>query len=137
MTDVNAWNAKIIEEFRTNGGEMSGQFAGLPLLLLHTKGAKSGAERVNPITYLEDAEHMYVFASKAGADSNPDWYYNLVANPKVKVEVGTRTYDVTATPLTGEERDRIYAIQAERYPNFKEYQEKTSRVIPVVELVAG
>jgi deazaflavin-dependent oxidoreductase (nitroreductase family) len=89
------------------------------------------------MTYLEDGEHMYVFASKAGADSSPDWYYNLVANPKVKVEFGTKTFDVTAKPVTGAERDRIYAMQAERYPNFKEYQDKTSRVIPVVELIAS
>jgi deazaflavin-dependent oxidoreductase (nitroreductase family) len=136
VSDVNAWNAKIIEEFRANEGKLSGDFADKPFLLLHTTGAKTGTERVNPVAYLEDGDRMFVFASKAGADSNPDWYHNLVANPRVTVEVGTKTYDVTAKPLTGADRDRIYAIQGEHMPGFKEYQEKTSRIIPVVELIA-
>lgn len=136
MSDVNDWNAKVIEEFRANDGKLSGQFAGLPLLLLHTTGARSGKERVNPMTFLKDEGHTYVFASKAGADSHPDWYYNLVANPRVRVEIGSLTFEATAAPVTGSERDRIYSIQAEGFPNFKEYQEKTLRVIPVVQLVA-
>lgn len=135
MTDVNAWNTKIIDEFRSNEGRVAGPFENAPLLLLHTTGAKSGAERVNPMMYLEVDGHVYVFASKAGADTNPDWYHNLLANPKVTVERGTSRYDATAREVTGADRDELYAIQSERYPNFKEYEEKTSRVIPVVELV--
>jgi deazaflavin-dependent oxidoreductase (nitroreductase family) len=128
------WNAKIIEEFRANHGEVGGPFEGAPLLLLHTTGARSGLERVSPIMYLDLDGHRYVFASKAGADSHPDWYRNLIANPAVTVEVGAETYGATAAPVAGEDRDRIYAEQARRYPGFAEYQTKTSRVIPVVEL---
>lgn len=134
MSDVNDWNTKIIEEFRSNGGKVGGNFEGAPLLLLHTTGAKSGAERVNPMMYLDLDGHRYVFASKAGADTNPDWYRNLVANPSVRVEVGDETYDATASVVTGDDRDRIYSEQSRRYPGFAEYQQKTSRRIPVVEL---
>ncbi|HLI53055.1 MAG TPA: nitroreductase family deazaflavin-dependent oxidoreductase [Acidimicrobiales bacterium] len=132
MSDVNDWNARIIEEFRTNGGRVGGQFEGAPLLLLHTIGARSGKERVNPMMYLDLDGGRYVFASKAGADRNPDWYHNLLAHPDVTVEVGSDTYRAHATPVTGEERDRIYAEQVRRYPGFGEYQQKTKRVIPVI-----
>ncbi len=135
MSDTLDWNRKVIEEFRANKGRMSGQFEGAPLLLIHTKGARSGQERVNPVMYLDLDGHRYVFASKAGADTNPDWYYNLVASPRVTVEVGDDTYAADAAPVTGAERDKVYTEQARRYPGFAEYQEKTSRVIPVVELV--
>jgi deazaflavin-dependent oxidoreductase (nitroreductase family) len=128
------WNTKIIDEFRANHGKVDGPFEGAPVLLLHTTGARSGRERVNPMMYLDLDRGRYVFASKAGADSHPDWYYNLVANPAVTVEVGAETYRATATPVSGEDRDRIYAEQARRYPGFAEYQAKTRRVIPVVEL---
>jgi deazaflavin-dependent oxidoreductase (nitroreductase family) len=131
---VSDWNTKIIEEFRANEGKVGGQFAGAPLLLLHTTGARSGRERVNPMMYLDLDGRRYVFASKAGADTNPDWYRNLVAHPEVTVEVGTESYAATAVPLTGEERDRIYDEQARRYNGFAEYAERTERVIPVVEL---
>ncbi len=134
MTEVSDWNSKIIEEFRANEGRVGGPFEGAPVLLLHTTGAKSGKERVNPMMHLDLDGNRYVFASKAGADTSPDWYHNLVANPKVTVEVGTETYSATATPVTGNERDRIYAEQASRYQGFAEYEEKTKRVIPVVEL---
>ena len=129
------WNAKIIEEFRTNQGRVGGNFEGAPMCLLHTTGARSGAERVNPMMYLELDGRRFVFASKAGAATNPDWYHNLVADPSVEVEVGTSTYRATAVPLTGEERDRIYDEQARRYPGFAEYQAKTSRMIPLFELI--
>jgi deazaflavin-dependent oxidoreductase (nitroreductase family) len=135
MTDVHEWNRQIIEEFRANQGVVGGQFAGAPILLLHTTGARSGQERVNPMMYLDLDGHRYVFASKAGADSHPDWYHNLVANPQVTVEVGTETYEATAVVVSGADRDRIYAEQARRFPGFAEYQQKTTRVIPVVELV--
>ena len=128
------WNAKIIEEFRTNEGRVGGNFEGAPMCLLHTTGARSGAERVNPMMYLDLDGRRFVFASKGGADTSPDWYHNLVAHPSVEVEVGTTTYPATAVPVTGEERDRIYAEQARRYSGFAQYQAKTSRVIPVVEL---
>lgn len=132
--DRRSWNEKIIDEFRANEGRVGGNFEGAPMLLLHTTGAKSGLERVNPMMYLREDGHMYVFASKAGADVNPDWYHNLVANPEVTVEIGTETRAATAVPVTGAERDRIYARQSELYPRFGEYQSKTSRTIPVVEI---
>ncbi len=134
MTEVRDWNAKIIEEFRANEGRVGGPFEGSPVLLLHTTGAKSGRERVNPMMYLDLDGQRYVFASKAGADTNPDWYHNLVAHPTVSVEVGTETYKAVATPVTGDDRDRIFSEQARRYAGFAEYAEKTTRVIPVVEL---
>lgn len=134
MSDTNDWNARIIEEFRANGGRVGGQFEGAPMLLLHTTGARSGQERVNPMMYLDFENRRFVFASKAGADTHPDWYHNLVAHPEVSVEAGTETYQATAVPVAGDERDRIYAEQARRYPGFADYAAKTSRVIPVVEL---
>lgn len=135
MPEVNDFNQKVIEEFRASGGRLGGGFEGSPLLLLHTTGAKSGAERVAPVMYLELDGRRFVFASKAGNPKSPDWYHNLVANPAVSVEVGSETYAATARPVTGDERDSLYAEQAKRYPVFAEYQEKTDRVIPVVELV--
>jgi deazaflavin-dependent oxidoreductase (nitroreductase family) len=132
---LNGWNAKIIEEFRANSGVVGGQFTGAPVLLLHTKGARSGKQRVTPMMYLDLDGHVYVFASKAGADTNPDWFHNLVTNPEVTFEIGSEEVTGTAVPVAGDERGRIYAVQAERFPGFAEYQDKTSRVIPVVELV--
>jgi deazaflavin-dependent oxidoreductase (nitroreductase family) len=128
------WNEKIIDEFRENDGKVGGPFDGAPLLLLTTTGAKSGELRTNPIMYLVDGDRLLVFASKSGAPTNPDWYHNIVANPTASVEVGGEHYDVNATVLTGDERDRQYARQAELYPGFAEYQEKTTRTIPVVAL---
>ena len=136
MADDNGgdWNSKIIAEFRANEGRVGGPFEGAPMVLLTTTGAKSGKRRTSPMMYLREDGRTYVFASKAGADTNPDWYHNLVANPEVTAEIGTQTHQATATPVTGPERDRIYAEQAKRYPGFAEYERKTSRVIPVVEL---
>jgi deazaflavin-dependent oxidoreductase (nitroreductase family) len=133
---VNDWNTTVIEEFRSNNGVVGGQFEGAPVLLLHTKGAKSGNERINPMMYLDYEGKRYIFASYAGAPTHPDWYHNLVAHPDVTVEAGTETYEATATPVSLEERDRIYPVQAERYPGFAEYELKTTRKIPVVELTA-
>jgi deazaflavin-dependent oxidoreductase (nitroreductase family) len=104
------------------------------MLLLHTTGAKTGQARVNPMMYLEDNGILHVFASKAGAPTNPDWYHNLIAHPEVTIELGTEKFKATARALGGEERARVYARQAELYPGFKEYEEKTSRVIPVIAL---
>ncbi len=129
------WNASIIAEFREHDGKVGGNFEGAPLLLLHTKGRRTGEERVNPMMYLDLDGRLFVFASKAGADSDPDWFLNLVANPDVTAEIGTEELEFRAIPLEGDERDRVYREQATRYPGFQEYQDKTSRVIPVVELV--
>lgn len=134
MTDPNDWNQAIIKEFRANGGKVGGQFAGAPLLLLTTTGARSGRSHTTPVMYLDDGDRLLVFASKAGAPTNPAWYHNLVANPQVTLEVGTEKYTANATIVTGAERDRLYNQQARKYPGFAEYQEKTSRTIPVVSL---
>ena len=128
------FNAKVVEEFRSNGGRVGGPFEGMPILLLHHRGAKSGVERVNPVVYLQDDGRYVVFASKAGAATNPAWYHNLKAHPQTAIEVGRDTVAVTAREVTGDERDRLFRAQAERVPQFAEYQQKTDRVIPVVVL---
>jgi deazaflavin-dependent oxidoreductase (nitroreductase family) len=128
------WNTEIIEEFRANQGKVGGQFEGAPLLLLHHIGAKSGTEHISPVMYLADGPRYVVFASKGGADTNPAWYHNLLANPDLRVEVGEDTVAVHATEVRGAERDALYATQAQRYPGFADYQKKTTRVIPVVAL---
>lgn len=128
------WNVKIIEEFRANDGKVGGPFAGAPLVLLTTTGARSGKARTNPLMYLPEGERVYVFASKAGAPDNPDWYHNIKKHPIVTVEQGDRTYEAEAVEVTGAERDRLYAEQASRYPGFAEYAEKAERTIPVIEL---
>ncbi len=127
-------NERIIAEFRDNNGQVGGNFAGAPLLLLHTVGARSGQPRINPMMYLEDGDAFLVFASKAGSDRNPDWYWNLRASPDVTIEVVAQTIEVRATELVGPERDTKFGIQAARYPGFAGYQQKTNRVIPVVKL---
>jgi deazaflavin-dependent oxidoreductase (nitroreductase family) len=134
MTDMSDFNQKIIEEFRANGGKVGGPFEGAPVLLLSSIGAKSGERRTTPVMYLPDGERMVIFASKGGAPTNPAWYHNLTANPSASVEVGDDTVEVDAIVTSGEERQRLYARQAELYPQFKEYAEKTTREIPVVAL---
>ncbi|OBA70422.1 cell entry protein [Mycobacterium sp. 1554424.7] len=131
MSDFNRRN---IEEFRANHGRIGGQFEGAPVLLLHSIGARSGEERVSPMMYLPDGERYLVFASAAGADRNPAWYWNLMAHPDASIEVGDEHLDVHAVELTGAERDEKYAEQARRYPGFAEYERKTSRTIPVLAL---
>jgi deazaflavin-dependent oxidoreductase (nitroreductase family) len=126
------WNENVIAEFRANEGRVGGSFEGAPLLLLHSTGARSGQERVNPMMYLAVGDAFAVFASKAGADTNPDWYHNLRAHPEARVEVGTETLDVTARVLDPEERQPIWEEQKRRYPGFADYEAKTDRVIPVV-----
>jgi deazaflavin-dependent oxidoreductase (nitroreductase family) len=128
------FNANIIEEFHANEGRVGGMFEGVPLLLLHHTGAKSGRSRVNPLAYQADDGRYVVFASKGGAPTNPDWYHNLKAQPNVRVEVGTDTIDVVASEATGEERERLFRTQAERVPQFGEYEQRTDRVIPVIVL---
>jgi deazaflavin-dependent oxidoreductase (nitroreductase family) len=128
------FNVSIIDEFRANAGRVGGNFEGAPILLLHTRGARTGEPRVHPTMYLLDGERYLVFASKAGADTNPAWYHNLLANPDTTIEVGGDELAVHATELKGAERDQWYAEQARRYPGFAGYERKTSRVIPVMAL---
>ena len=142
MSDTLDWNAKTIAEFRANEGRVGGNFEGAPMVLLHHRGRKSGREYVNPMMYLPhdtEPDIIYVFATKGGAPTNPDWYHNLTAAGVGIVERGTETYKVTVRELTGAERDRIYAEQARRYPGFAEYARQTAgvRSIPVLELEAG
>jgi deazaflavin-dependent oxidoreductase (nitroreductase family) len=133
------WNNTVIAEFRATGGKVGGNFEGAPVTLLHHRGRKSGMEFVAPVMYLADKSDpatIYVFATKAGAPTNPDWYYNLTAAGTGRVEVGTETYPVDVSELSGDDRDRIYAEQARRYPGFAEYEKKTEgvRTIPVLAL---
>src|ERR1700759_3021237 len=133
-TSPQDFNAQIIERFRANGGQVGAPFEKMPLLLLHHTGAKSVIERVNPLAFARDGDRYVIFASKAGAPTNPDWYHNLKAHPNVQIEVGTDTIDVVAGEAAGEERDRLFGAQAERSPQFADYQAKTARVIPVIVL---
>ena len=128
------FNAKIIDEFRANEGNVGGYFEGAPMVLLTTTGAKSGQVRTNPLVYQADGDRFVVIASKGGAPTDPDWYYNLLANPDVSVEIGSARFDVTATVLTGDERDRAWDAMVAERPGFAEYQAKTDRKIPVVAL---
>lgn len=128
------FNRQIIEEFRANGGETSGPFKGRPLLLLTTTGAKSGEERTTPLVYSRDGDRVVIIASKGGAPTHPAWFHNVSANPEVTVELGTEKFRARASVPDGEERDRLYAQQAAQMPAFSEYQEKTTRRIPVVVL---
>lgn len=134
MPDRQDRNARIIEEFRANEGRVGGYFEGVPILLLHTRGARTGLPRTNPLAYLPDGERFVVIASKGGAPSNPDWFHNLVAHPDVSVEVGTRTVPVRAVVITGAERDELYGRQAARLPAFAEYERRAKRTIPVIAL---
>ena len=134
-TNFNDFNQNIIAEFRANAGKVGGMFEGAPMILVHHIGAKSGVERVAPLVYFAEGERIFIFASKGGADENPAWYHNLVANPKTKVEIGTETFDVVARVLTGAERDEYFAKQVAVAPGFGDYQRKTTRIIPVIELV--
>jgi deazaflavin-dependent oxidoreductase (nitroreductase family) len=132
MGNPNDWNQKVIEEFRANGGKVGGMFEGTPLVLLHTIGAKSQQERINPVACLLDGDRYVVFASKAGAPTNPDWYYNLVAQPLVTVEFGTEQFQARAAVADEPERTQLYNRMAVGRPNFVEYEQKTTRKIPVV-----
>jgi len=132
MAEQEDWNTKIINEFRANHGVVGGMFEGIPLLLFSHKGAKSGTERVNPVAYLKDGDRYAIIASKGGSPKNPAWYHNLIANPQTHLEVGDEKFDASVTEAKGEERDRLYAAMASKVASFKEYQEKTSRTIPVL-----
>jgi deazaflavin-dependent oxidoreductase (nitroreductase family) len=134
MPELNDWNAKIIAEFRANAGKVGGRFANSPMVLITTKGARTGKQRTNPLVCLPDGDHLAIFASKGGAPTNPDWFHNLRANPDVTVEFGAETFAARATIAEGTERDRLFAEQARRFPAFGEYQANTTRTIPVIVL---
>jgi len=132
MNNPNNWNQANIDEFRANSGKVGGRFAGRTLLLLHTVGAKSGQERINPVAYFTNGDRLVIIASKGGAPTNPDWYYNILAHPLVKIEVGTEQFQAQAAVATEPERTRLFNQMAEMMPGFGEYQRKTTRVIPVI-----
>ena len=139
MATASDWNTKIIDEFRDNHGRVGGPFEGAPITLIHYRGRKSGREYVSPVMYLaagDDPDLFYIFATKSGAPDNPQWYYNLTEAGSGNVEVGDEAFAVTVSEVTGEERDRIYAEQASRYPGFAEYAKRTAgiRTIPVLAL---
>jgi deazaflavin-dependent oxidoreductase (nitroreductase family) len=132
MSGMHDFNRTIIDEFRANAGKVSGQFEGAPLLLLHTTGKRTGEERINPMMFKDLGADIAVFASKGGAPTSPDWFYNLVAQPRATVEVGTDTYDVVARVAEGQERDQIWEPWKKAFPGFAEYEAATTRTIPVV-----
>jgi deazaflavin-dependent oxidoreductase (nitroreductase family) len=133
-TDYNEFNRQLIEEFRANGGKVSGMFAGAPLLLLTTTGARSGQPRVAPLAYTTDNDRLVVIASKGGAPTHPDWFYNVRSNPDVTVELGAEAFPARATILQGAERQHLFDQMAAQMPNFAEYQRNTTRQIPVIVL---
>ena len=124
-----------MEEFRANDGKVGGWFEDKTVLILHTTGARSGLERLTPLVYREEGDRVFIFASKGGSHSHPDWYHNLTANPTVSVEIGAGTSSATAAEIVGDERDAVYARQAADLENFAEYQAATDRIIPVIELI--
>jgi deazaflavin-dependent oxidoreductase (nitroreductase family) len=139
MTETTGWNSNTIAEFRANEGRVGGPFEGAPMVLVHHRGRKSGRDYVTPmmcLPYDADDNIIYVFATKGGVPTNPDWYYNLTAAGEGSVERGTESYKITVRELTGAERDRVYADQARRYPGFADYERQTAgiRTIPVLEL---
>jgi deazaflavin-dependent oxidoreductase (nitroreductase family) len=134
VREMSDWNARIIAEFRANEGKVGGQFAGAPMVVLHTTGARTGQERVTPLVYQADGDRVVIFASKAGAPDNPDWYHNLVANPDVTIEVGTETRALRARVAEGDERERLWSRQKQLVPGFADYEANTTRQIPVVVL---
>jgi len=135
MSDLNDRNKKIIDEFRANDGRVGGNFEGKTLLLLHTQGAKSGQERINPLACVKDGDRCVVIASKGGAPTHPDWYYNVIANPQVTVEVGTETFQAEAIVAEEPERTRLYNKMVEVMPGFEGYRRNTTREIPVIVLI--
>ena len=134
MIEAQDRNKGIIDEFRAHDGKVGGRFEGKTLLLLHTQGAKSGQERINPVAYVRDGDRYVVITSKGGAPTNPSWYYNLLANPLVTVEVGNEKFQTRATVAEEPERTRLYNKMVEMMPGFDDYRRKTTRAIPVIVL---
>jgi deazaflavin-dependent oxidoreductase (nitroreductase family) len=132
---ANDWNAQVIAEFRANDGKVGGVFEGAPMVLIHHRGAKTGIERVTPLMCQVDGDRIFIFASKAGAPDNPDWYYNLLAHPDIRIEYGSENgISVRVRELTGAERDEVWERQKREWPQFAGYEEKTDRTIPVLAL---
>jgi deazaflavin-dependent oxidoreductase (nitroreductase family) len=127
-------NKKVIEEFRSNGGKVGGQFAGAPMIIVTHTGAKSGTSYTTPLVFSKDGDKCVIIASKAGSPNNPSWYYNLLAHPEVTLEIGAEKFKAKATEVKGAERDRLFAAQAKMMPQFNDYAKKTSRKIPVFSL---
>ena len=134
INEINARNQRIIDEFRANEGKVGGHFEGKTLLILHTIGARTGKERVKPVAYVRDGERYAVIASKGGAPTNPDWYHNILAHPRLTVEIGTESFQVDANAAEKPEQTRLYNKMVERLPGFNDYRRKTERVILVIEL---
>jgi deazaflavin-dependent oxidoreductase (nitroreductase family) len=134
MSELNDFNQRVIREFRANQGKVSGQLANMPVLLLTMTGARSGRTITKPLVYTTDGDRLVVIASFAGAPKHPAWYHNLVANPEATVELGSERFRVRATVTSGEERQRLFNRQAQQMPIFVEYQQKTTRQIPVIVL---
>jgi deazaflavin-dependent oxidoreductase (nitroreductase family) len=132
MSELNDFNQKVITEFRANQGKVGGQMAGMPVLLLTTTGNKTGRTLTKPLAYTKDGDHLFVIASFAGSPKNPAWFNNLSANPTVTIEVGTERFQARARIANGEERDRLFKLQADKIAIFYDYQKKTTRQIPVV-----
>jgi len=130
--EYNNFNQQIIAEFRANEGKVGGQFAGGNMLLLTTTGAKSGQPRIAPLAFTRDGDRIIIVASKGGAPTNPDWYYNLVAHPEVILEVGTEQFAALASVAEGAERERLFAQVVAQMPGFGEYQRNTTRLLPVI-----
>jgi deazaflavin-dependent oxidoreductase (nitroreductase family) len=134
MSSRNERNKNVIEEFRANAGRVGGPFGGMKLLILHTVGAKSSQPRLNPLATIADGDRYVIVASKAGADSHPDWYHNIVANPEVSVELGTEKFQARAEVTSEPERTELFGRVVANYPRFADYERKTDRVIPVITL---
>jgi len=130
--NLNDWDRQIVAEFRANGGNVGGQFAGVPLLVLTTTGAKSGEPRISPLAYLSEGGRIYIFAGNRGAPTNPNWYHNLIAHPNVTVELGTETFEARAIVTASTEWDRLGNIQLQKLPGLAALQEKLTRKVPVV-----
>jgi deazaflavin-dependent oxidoreductase (nitroreductase family) len=129
---ANDFNEQVIDEFRANGGKVGGAFEGSSLLLLQTTGAKTGRSRVKPLVYRRDGDRLVVFGTKGGSPTHPEWFYNVRANPRVTVEVGSDRFEADARVALPDERDRLWRLQTQDVPVFADYQKKTDRTIPVV-----
>ena len=132
MSNPNDFNQAIIEEFRANEGKVGGYFAGAPMLLLHTVGAKSGQPRISPLVYTSDGERMVIIASKGGAPEHPGWYKNLVAHPDIEIQVRDKVIPVTARTGSAADKQRVWPVMVKQWPGYDEYQAGTTRDIPVV-----
>ena len=132
--EMNDFNQQVIDDFRANAGECTGAFAGVPMVIVHHTGAKSGIVRQAPLTYLPNGDDVVIFASKGGDPTNPDWYHNLIANPDTVIELGSDLVDVHVREATGSERNELFERQKKAMPPFAGYESATTRIIPVLVL---